>query len=205
MSAVGGGNYISDGALLAWATQQQNRLYGDLQDTMHDQELQGQMASDLADLKKHLEDLVKHPENAKDVDAELIAFGQNYGGNPQFNEVTSSVAEIETVVKQYVPATDAAAAAIVAAANAVTHLFGSKGSSLGTSQTSEPPPALTQETVKDWTKTLDEKLSASGINQQLGMVHINEIKSTIDQGTQLTSQMIKSSNDSMDSVINNIA
>lgn len=194
MSAVGGGGYISDGALLAWATQQQNRLYGDLQDTMHQQELQGQMASDLADIKLHLSALHNHPEETKNVDAELKAFVANYGSNPQFDEITGTVREIDKVVAAQLPQE----------LGALT-FFATGGHTSLAFNTGKTPKALPEATIKEWTDTLDKKLGAAGTNEQLGMIHINEIKSTIDQGTQMTSQLIKSSNDSMSSVIHNIA
>jgi hypothetical protein len=211
MSAVGGGgNYMSDGAILAWVTQQQNRMYGDLEGTMQQQELQGQMASDLADIKQHLETLAKHPENVKDVDAELSKFIDAYGSNPHFEEIASTVSEIEIGVRAHIPA-DQTAASVDPGVFSLS--LNSKGgqtqlsvSAPATQATPPPaPPTLDQETIKGWTDTLDKKLGAAGTNEQLGMVHINEVKSTIDQSTQIASQLIKSSNDSMSSVIHNIA
>lgn len=199
MSAVGGGGYISDGALLAWATQQQNRLYGDLQDTMHQQELQGQMASDLADIKLHLSALHNHPEETKNVDAELKAFVANYGSNPQFDEITVTVREIDKAVAAQLPPEPAGPT------TAAGRVYGAPGHTTHAVQPGKTPKALPEAVIKEWTDTLDKKLGAAGTNEQLGMIHINEIKSTIDQGTQMTSQLIKSSNDSMSSIIHNIA
>ena len=207
MSAVsGGGNYISDGALLAWATQQQNRLYGDLQDTMHQQELQGQMASDLADIKQHLSALNGHPEETQNVHAELQAFVATYGANPQFDEITASVKEIDKTVAAQLPPEPVTPSTPLATVYTILNSASSAGSGHVAATHVDPiKPPLAEAQLKEWTDTLDKKLGAAGTNEQLGMIHINEIKSTIDQGTQVTSQMIKSSNDSMSSVIHNIA
>jgi len=213
MSSVsGGGNYISDGALLAWATTQQNRLYGDLQDTMHQQELQGQMSSDLADLKLHLQGLAKHPENMKQVEAEAQKFLQTYGSNPQFDEITATVAEIDKSLVAHIPADKptqpGGSTAYTTGAHGPVPVYQQSAGPHGASHVTPAntkPASITEGQIKDWSDALDKKLSDAGTNEQLGMVHINEIKSTIDQGTQLTSQMIKSSNDSMGSVIHNIA
>ncbi len=207
MSAVsGGGNYISDGALLAWATSQQNRLYGDLHDTMEQQELHGQMASDLADLKLHLQGLAKHPENIKDVEAELQTFLHKYGSNPQFDEITATLTEIDKSLIAQMPTDKPTASSSVTGhgAGAYYQVGSHVPSAHGAAISHSKPKHLDQEQIKDWSDALDKKLGDAGTNEQLGMVHINEIKSTIDQATQLTSQMIKSSNDSMSSVIHNI-
>lgn len=57
--------------------------------------------------------------------------------------------------------------------------------------------------VDQWVKALGEKIDASNQNQQIGMIHIGEIKSTIDQGSNLASQLVKSGNDTTSSIINN--
>lgn len=180
MSQVASSNYMSDGAILAWVTAQQNRLYGDLQGTMGQQELQSQMESDLADIKLNLQGLVKDNRGMAAADAELKSFLAKYGDNPDFADIVSTVREIEHAVHANIPQTDEHGEPILG-------------------------PGFQSQTVKDLSEALDKKLSAAGTNQQLGMVHINELKSTIDQSTQIASQLIKSSNDATASVIHNIS
>lgn len=180
MSQVASSNYMSDGAILAWVTAQQNRLYGDLQGTMSQQELQSEMENELADIKLNLQGLVKDNSGMKTADAQLQSFIDKYGKNPDFAEIVATVEQIERAVSANIPKNDAQGNPIIGA-------------------------GFQEQTVKDLSETLDKKLSAAGTNQQLGMVHINELKSTIDQSTQVASQLIKSSNDATESVIHNIS
>ena len=75
MSAVsgGGGNYISDGQIMAWLANQQDRIYGDLKQSMDLGEKRADAASDLATIKLHLSEANKN-QNFGKVDEELQAF-----------------------------------------------------------------------------------------------------------------------------------
>jgi hypothetical protein len=206
MSAVGG-NYMSDGAIMAWVASQQNRLYGDLKSTMDLQERRAQMTGDLADIKKNIEIANRHPEKFPEAYREMQAFVDQYGDVPEFDELVATVREIMASVEKKLPGNLSAVAP------------GGSGSSLtkGTSDLGsllvKPGAALpvvektddrfADETIEDWMDTIDKKLDASGTNEQLGMIKINEIKSTIDQGTQMASQLIKSGNDSTNLILNN--
>jgi hypothetical protein len=203
MSAVGG-NYMSDGAIMAWVATQQNRLYGDLKSTMDLQEQRAQMTSDLADIKKNIEVANRHPENFPQVHREMQAFIAEYGDVPEFDELVATVREITTAVEKKLPGN----VSVADNGNSLTQGIPTRanpmakpGASLPVMQTADDHFA--DETIKDWLDTIDKKLDASGTNEQLGMIKVNELKSTIDQGTQMASQLIKSGNDSMNLILNN--
>jgi hypothetical protein len=206
MSAVGG-NYMSDGAIMAWVATQQDRLYGDLKSTMAIQEQRAQMTSDLADIKKNIEIANRHPEKFPEVHREMQAFVDEYADVPEFDELVGTVREIMTAVEKKLPSSVPVAVSDDGGSSLT------KGTATGGNPLAKPgaklpvPPKVggnfADETIKDWMDTIDKKLDASGTNEQLGMIKVNEIKSTIDQGTQMASQLIKSGNDSMSSILNN--
>jgi hypothetical protein len=206
MSAVGG-NYMSDGAIMAWVAGQQNRLYGDLKTTMAVQEQRAQMTSDLADIKKNLEVANRHSEQFPEVYKEMQAFVEKYGDEPDFDELVGTVQEIAKKVE--IKLSGNAAPAVAAGNNGSLFTKGivvaaSPLAKPGTSvEVPKPSANFSDETIKGWMDAIDKKLDASGMNEQLGMIKINEIKSTIDQGTQMASQLIKSGNDSMNLILNN--
>lgn len=227
-----GSSYMSDAAILAWVNAQQNRLYDDLKATMSSQEERARMASDLADLKKDFEMASRHTEKFPEVSAKMEEFIARYGDNPDFAELVETVSEIKTAIDAQIakgpifqqepprqvgsPAQpndpNAIASDIEDGVTAALALAEESGD--GSLPQPAPPPAdgpppkygaFTKESIASWLDAIDKKLDASGTNEQLGMIHINEVKSTIDQGTQVASQLIKSSNDSLSAVINNIA
>jgi hypothetical protein len=59
--------------------------------------------------------------------------------------------------------------------------------------------------VKTFTDNLQSLTDAANHNEQLAMIRVNEIKSTIDHSADLASQLIKTSNDTSNRAINNIA
>lgn len=220
MSAVGG-NYMSDGAIMAWVASQQNRLYGDLKSTMALQELRAQMTSDLADIKKNLEAANRHPEKFPAVYDEMQAFVAEYADVPDFDELVGTVQEIMAAVEHRLPGdtpTLTPPGGFSVSKGTDTSIGGALGSGgrggfSGNAPLLVKPGAIgfvdkednfSDETIKGWMDTIDKKLDASGTNEQLGMIKVNEIKSTIDQGTQMASQLIKSGNDSMNSILNNL-
>jgi hypothetical protein len=67
----------------------------------------------------------------------------------------------------------------------------------------EPRHAYTDEGLKRWTDMLDGQIDNSGRNDQLTMISIQELKATIDQGSQLASTLISSSDKTSSSILNN--
>ena len=193
MSSVGG-NYMSDGAIMAWVTAQQDRLYGDLKTSMGEQEQQAQMQSDLADLKKNLEVATRHEEKLPAVAVEMQEFLDKYGGVPEFDELTGAVADIKTSVDAKITEAEIYRDALEIA---------NAGGPVSMPDAFKAVSDFKSETVKGWMDLIDKKLDATGTNQQLGMIHLNEIRATIDQSTQMASQLVKSGNDALNTVLNN--
>jgi hypothetical protein len=183
MSAVGG--FSGGDALLAFAAIQQGRMNDEMTGAMKEADLRSQMASDLADIKSHLEIANRNKEGYIDVHHELQAFMDKYGDEPSLTEVTDTVRVIaDDVDKRW--------------AN------GNKPNS-PLSGTDVGARAYAAETIKDWLDQIDGKLSASGTNDQLAMIHIKQLNDNINNSSGMVSGIIESRNNATSSIINNIA
>jgi hypothetical protein len=222
MSAVsgGGGNYISDGAIMAWLAEQQDRIYGDLKGSMDLAETRAKFADELNDIKAGLAEANRNHDFSK-VDGQLQAFMDKYADDPNFAETCEGLkgfagqihsdykgvqdyavanAKYQTELSEY-QATAAKAQsgdmeAVIALAN----------------HQAQPPKApdepvrfYTKDNIDEWTNQISDKLDVSGKNDQLTMIHIQELKATLDQGAQLGSTFISSGDKTSSSIINNIA
>jgi hypothetical protein len=221
MSAVsgGGGNYISDGAIMAWLAQQQDRIYGDLKGSMDLAETQAKFADDLNDIKAGLAD-ANRKHDFSTVDAQLQDFMAKYGDDPNFAETCEGLQGFaDQIHNDYKGVQDYAVAnakfqtdlseyqAIIAKAQtgdmeAVVYLANHPEAP---KKPDEPVKSYTKEQVDEWTGKIDGKLDVSGKNDQLTMIHIQELKATLDQGAQLGSTFISSGDKTSSSIINNIA
>jgi hypothetical protein len=67
------------------------------------------------------------------------------------------------------------------------------------------PQGYDENTMKDWATQIDGKTDVAGKNDQLTMIHIQELKATLDQGSQLASTFISSGDKTQSAIINNIA
>jgi hypothetical protein len=183
MSAVGG--FSGGDALLAFAAIQQGRMNDEMTSAMKEADLRSQMASDLADIKSHLEIANRNREGYIEVHHELQAFLDKYGDEPSLADVTDTVRVIaDDVDKRW--------------AN------GNKPNSPqgGTDVGAKP---YAPETIKDWLDQIDGKLSASGTNDQLAMIHIKQLNDNINNSSGMVSGIIESRNNATSSIINNIA
>jgi hypothetical protein len=224
MSAVGGSNYISDGSIMAWLALQQDRIYGDLRKSMDLSETRADFTNELNTIKSHLQEAnaSKDHDFAK-VDAELQAFMAKYGSEPNFAELCEGIDDLAARIhndyeghKNYV-----AAHAVYEVKNmayleqqaAIKHNSGA-ALQLATSGKllSEPKepvdpgvPTYTEEQIKRWDQLIGDKTDGASKNDQLTMIHIQELKATLDQGSQLASTFISSGDKTSTSIINNIA
>jgi hypothetical protein len=223
MSAVsgGGGNYISDGAIMEWLARQQDRIYGDLRGAMDLSESRAHFADALNDIKAHLAEANRTKDFGK-VDAELQAFIDKYGSDPNFAETCESLRGMADKIhgdwdyanKGY---NDAYAnytkdlvsynSAVAAAESALAGSHGSLQNSVIRERQPTPPAVPTKsykpEDIDTWTKLIDGKLDVSSKNDQLTMIHIQELKATLDQGAQLGSTFISSGDKTIDSILHN--
>lgn len=213
----GGGNYISDGELMVWLANQQDRIYGDLEQSMDLANQRAAVTNALTDIKLHLAEANRSGDFAK-VDAELQAFMSEYGADPQFAELATTVGEIagdvhqkwDDTVRGYNQALAQEAISAQTVGNG-GNFGGRGGTGSGPLPSTSAPvgpikmPAYADDVIKSWTTALDEKLDVSAKNDQLTMIHIQELKATLDQSTQLGSTLISSSDQTLDAVISNIA
>jgi hypothetical protein len=201
MSAIsGGGNYVSDSAILEWVTVQQNRQYGELQDAMDFATLRGDMTSDFAKIKQELQAASKDPKALKQLNEDIQAFQDKYGDVPEFDDVTKMVGQWADEVSSKADALSGLAQAqadwdaLPPPADGETDTRGDRPVA---------PDPLNADDVKDWAANADKVLDGTNQNEQLGMIRINEIKSTIDHTAEIASQLINSSNDTTAFAIHN--
>lgn len=227
MSAVGG-NYVSDGAIMAWLASQQDRLYADLRESMDIAERRADFTSALVDVKTQLQQANTERSFGK-VDAELQALLTEYGSDPEFAEICAALRPMaDRIHADWAYASggyDAAVekywadiAAYQKAGEAVQEAFESSvqgGSDIGAALASgavqvlkpewpaDPVLGYSDDDIKIWTQQIDGKLDVSGKNDQLTMIHIQELKGTIDQGSQLGSTLVASGDKTIDRIIGN--
>jgi hypothetical protein len=68
-----------------------------------------------------------------------------------------------------------------------------------------PEQKYDDNTLKEWDELIGGKLDVVSKNDQLTMIHIQQLKASIDQGSQFGSQYIASGDKTSSSIINNIA
>ena len=225
MSAVGmGGNYISDGSLMDWLAEQQDRIYGDLRKSMDLSETRADFTNELNTIKSHLQEAndSKNHDFGK-VDAELQAFMEKYGSDPDFAKLCEGIDDIATRVHQDIESHKnyAEAHAVYEAKNKayleqqgeIEHDLGAAVSLLTSGSLLRRPeepvePGVqkyTPEQLKSWDELIGGKTDSASKNDQLTMIHIQELKATLDQGSQLASTFISSGDKTSSSIINNIA
>lgn len=207
-------SYLSDSAILAWVTEQQQRLYGDLHGAMDFVELRAGMAADAADIKQLMAE-ASDPTKLRELQQQLHAFAEKYGSFPEFAEVMETIGPITEQVNAKVAEYDDYDAKYAeyerggaASESGNVEAGGQRDGDYPADHAPAPPEnvaALAKDALDDLAATLDSKIDGSNNNEQIGMIHINEIKSNIDQSTQLASQLIKTSNDASAVVINNLA
>lgn len=224
MSAVGG-NYISDGQIMAWLANQQDRIYGDLKESMDLAETRADFASELVEIKAHLEEANRNKDFGA-VDQELQAFLEKYGSNPEFAEICDALNGMADNIhtksnaqggyaEKYVDYTqnlqkyeNAVAMKGLVDTGLLPELSADHQAILDAGPPEkpiEPVDSYSKEQIEDWTTLIDDKLDASSKNDQLTMIHIQELKATLDQGVQMASSFIASGDKTTSAIINNLA
>jgi len=216
----GGGHYISDGDLMAWLATQQSRIYGDLRDEMDLSEARAQFTDKLNGIKSELAQ-ANESKNFSKVDQELQQLMSDYGSDPRFSDACNDLkgmadqihggcqswatyqkdlekyhadqAKFDAEAKQYELSDPAAYEAMMNSQNRPT-----------------PPTPPAEQHYSDgvmdgWKKLLEGKTDTASKNDQLTMIHIQQLKATLDQGSQLASQFISSDDKASNSIIHNIA
>ena len=222
MSAVGGGgNYISDGAIMSWLATEQNRIYGDLEQSMDLSDKRAKFADDLNNIKAELQQ-ANDSKNFTRVDADLHELMKTYGSDPELGDLCQGLQGMADKIHTDLQAQttwDTTHAANAAAAQTYTQSSTASAKSLGVynsttsgkGQLLSPPEGprpeqhYSDDDMKSWQDLIGGKLDVSGKNDQLTMIHIQELKATLDQGAQLGSTFISSGDKTSSAIINNIA
>jgi hypothetical protein len=220
MSAIGGsGNYISDSQIMVWLANQQDRIYGDLKVTMDLSEKRADFSEALTKIKAHLGEANRNKDFGT-VDAELQALKETYGSDPNFAETLESLQVMTDKIHtdyENVKNHDLLVADYKKQLLAYTQAVGNDPYRVASGLPSlldglkEPtaPGALVksydEKQIDDWNTSIDGKLDHSSKNDQLTMIHIQELKATLDQGAQLGSSFISSGDKTSSAIINNIA
>lgn len=224
MSAVsgGGGNYVSDGSIMEWLALQQDRIYGDLKDSMDLAEKRAGFTDDLNNIKSAIHD-ANGKKDFTQVSADMKAFTEKYGAEPEFAELCEGlkgmfddVCSGGQAMRDYQEKLAAYPAA--KAAYEVQQLqFSldpqlvldavSKGTVLAEPELPTKPTeqSYDDDKLKQWDELIAGKVDVASKNDQLTMIHIQELKATLDQGSQLASTFISSGDKTQSAIINNIA
>lgn len=224
MSAIGGGgaNYISDGQIMQWLANQQDRIYGDLRASMDLSEERAEFTNELNTIKSHLQEANESGDFSK-VNDELQAFVGKYGADPRFKDLCEGIDGIATRIsndyeghKNFGEAfakykVDAKAFAeqqgqFLLHAGAFQEAI-SSGTLLTMPELPVDPgvPHYSENQMKSWDELISGKTDSASKNDQLTMIHIQELKATLDQGSQLASTFISSGDKTSSAIINNIA
>lgn len=223
-SINGGGNYVSDGDITAWLALQQDRVYGDLRDSMDLGQRRADFVDALNDIKTELHNVNKTDQrDFSGVDAKLQELLKTYGNDPEFAELCQGLNQLADPIHQRVNAFEQNARQREAYTNAVKDFVDSGGNMNGPSVQNKvikgvlqtlnkpidpgqlPNIAYDDDQLKIWDDLIGGKLDVLNKNDQLNMIHIQQLKALADQGTQLGSQFIGSGDKATSAIINNIA
>lgn len=224
-SISGNGNYVSDADIMVWLAQEQDRIYGDLRESMDLARDRASFADALNGVKAALHQANgAEPSNFQEAHAKMQEILENYGSDPDYAELCKDLEKIAGPLAARVAEEDGHAAALqkyeqaqkaVQAIKATQESPDYKGPKLSISQLEQdaeklrPTPLMNHPFSDNDLKTFDDiiggKLELVNRNDQLAMIHIQQLKSLGDQSTQLGSQFIASTDKTMGSIINNIA
>lgn len=218
MSAVGGGggNYISDAAIMSWLAVQQGRIYDDLRESMDLAQQRANFTDDLNTLKAQLQEANENKDFGK-VNEELQKFLEMHREDPQFEAICSELEGMAKTIADDVQIRVDYDQQVIdyrndfedyhALVNAIAQgkATGPAGDPPERPGSAPPPQQYSDERLKAWTDLISGKVDGLGRNDQLTMIHIQELKATLDQGAQLGSSFISSGDKTSSAIINNIA
>jgi hypothetical protein len=222
MSAIGGGgHYISDGAIMTWLAKEQDRIYGELDQSMDLSDKRAKFSDDLNNIKAELQQ-ANDSKNFTKVDADLQNFMKTYGSDPELGDYCKGLQGMFDRIHTDLQAQttwDTTQAANADMASRYTQSSGAHAKSLGVynstatgkGQLFSPPEGprpeqhYSDDDMKSWQDLISGKTDVTGKNDQLTMIHIQELKATLDQSSQLGSTFISSGDKTSSAIINNIA
>lgn len=178
------GGYTGTNGLLAFAVERSGTLNDLMHREMEISKWRGEMATDLADIKSHLEIANRHnkePDGFRKVNEEMAAFLEKYEGMPELDAVTTTIREIYDSSNQKWLAYEAA----------------------------DPKPieydGWADETIKGWMDRLTENLDSSSTNDQLAMIYIKSINEQINNLVGTVSGIEDSRQQTIASIINKLS
>jgi len=227
-SISGNGNYVSDSEIMQWLALQQDRIYGDLREAMDLSRNRASLADALNAIKTELHQAnAASPSDFRGVEAKVRELLETYGSDPDYADICNDLEQTlagplaarAAQENDYVRKLDEHNAALKAIATLANHLQGQghqgnlqaqalleKGEQLEAN--APTPPAdhpYDDNQLKSWDELIGGKLDVVNKNDQLNMIHIQQLKALGDQSSQLGSQFIASSDKATSSIINNIA
>jgi hypothetical protein len=226
-SISGGGNYVSDSEIMQWLALEQDRIYGDLRESMDLSRNRASFSDALNEIKTALHQANEaKPSDFREVNAQMKELLETYGSDPDYAELCKGLDKLSGPLAARVEEQegyDTAKAEYDAAMQKVKEqmakvpIIGAQGNKVAESlqkqekalQDREPkPPAdhpYDDNQLKTWDELIGGKLDLVNHNDQLNMIHIQQLKALGDQSSQLGSQFISSSDKTSSSIINNIA
>jgi hypothetical protein len=232
-SISGGGNYVSDGEILQWLALEQDRIYGDLRESMDLSRNRASFADALNKIKTALHQAnIAKPSDFGNVDAQLSELLETYGSDPDYADLCKGLEELADPIHARATAEDDYAtklaqhnrdyeamlepsavgtevAKLTAQGFEVTDAWTKVQQSAEDFRVTEAPTPPSDQPYDDnqlqvWDGLIGGKLDLVNKNDQLNMIHIQQLKALGDQSSQLGSQFIASSDKTSGSIINNI-
>lgn len=151
---VSGGFRGTDG-LLAFAVEHSAQLNQIMGDEMEQSELRSEAAKALNSIKTHL-DTHGNPEELKNLNEELRAFQETYGGVPELGSAVNTVRELHNVTNRQ------------------------WGDYEKATQKPDTISGFGEATVKEYSERLTGDIDASGTNDQLAMIYIKSLNDRIN-------------------------
>jgi len=205
---------------MSWLATEQNRIYGDLEQSMDLSDKRAEFTDDLNNIKADLETANKSHDFSK-VDGELHGFMTKYGSDPDFQKLCDGLQGMaDQIHTDYQPHLDYAGKVTQYQADLATYsaslervmTFTASAADYALVANGAPqmPAAPAQQGYADdqmqsWNTLIGDKTDVTSKNDQLTMIHIQELKATLDQGAQLGSTFISSGDKTSSAIINNIA
>jgi len=155
------------------------------------------------------------------VDGELQDLMGTYGSDPEFQELCDGLKDMASQIhsgcqaqqdyadKQAQYSTDAEnykeawGRVLTFTASAADYALIEKG--VPQAPTAPGPQVYDDGQMQSWDTLISDKTDVTGKNDQLTMIHIQELKATLDQSSQLGSTFISSGDKTSSAIINNIA
>jgi hypothetical protein len=207
-------NYVSSEELTLWLAEKQNDIYGDMREAIDLSNERSQMQSELSTIKQHLEEANASGDFEK-VSQEISAFLSAHGTNPEFEEVSGPLNEINASIHAHFPDGIPSWERVDQFANEADLEDAAEdfdGLSTGNGPALLPdlpglddlPLQFSDQQLKSWIDAIGSKIDFLSQQDQLAMIRIQELNGQVNQSEQLVSNLLASQNQTQNAVISNI-